>query len=98
VAAYRAALEERARERMPLQWAASTGNQGVAMMVIADRTDDAALAETAVQQIEAAYEMTQSGGHEQWAAYYRAQLARAQAVRDRLKGRNTKSSTCRGGL
>jgi hypothetical protein len=31
VAAYRAALEERTRERVPLDWAVSTGNQGVAM-------------------------------------------------------------------
>jgi hypothetical protein len=62
------------------------------MMVIADRTDDAALAETAVQQIEAAYEMTQSGG-QQWAAYYRAQLPRAQAVRDRLKQQSGECNT-----
>ncbi len=39
VAAYRAALEERTRERVPLEWAASFGNQGVAMMLIADRTE-----------------------------------------------------------
>ena len=54
VAAYRAALEERTRERVPLDWAASFGNQGVAMMLIADRTNDGAMAETAVQQIQAA--------------------------------------------
>ena len=54
VAAYRAALEERTRDRVPLDWAESFGNQGVAMMLIADRTNDGALAETAVRQIEAA--------------------------------------------
>jgi hypothetical protein len=51
VAAYRAALEERVRELVPLQWATSTGNQGVAMMVIANRTNDAALAEVAVRRL-----------------------------------------------
>ena len=54
------------------------------MIVIADRTNDAALAEAAVRQIEAAYEATQSGGHEQLSAYFHAQLPRAQAIRDRL--------------
>ena len=88
VAAYRAALEERTRERVPLDWAASFGNQGVAMMVIADRTNDAAIAEAAVRQIEMAYETTQSGGQEQWSAYFHAQLPKAQAIRDRLKGQS----------
>ena len=54
VAAYRAALEELTRERVPLQWAASLGNQGVALMLIADRTNDVVVAETAVRQIETA--------------------------------------------
>ena len=86
VAAYRAALEERTRERVPLQWAASFGNQGVALMLIADRTKDATVAETATEQIKTAYETTRSGGQEQWSAYYQAQLPKALAIRDRLKG------------
>ncbi len=40
----------------------------------------------AVRQIEAAYKVASSGGDEQWSAYFRAQLAKAQAIRDRLKG------------
>ena len=51
------------RERVPLDWAASFGNQGVAMMLIADRTNDGALAETAVSQIQTAYETLRDGGH-----------------------------------
>jgi hypothetical protein len=86
VAAYRAALQERTRERIPLQWAASNGNQGIAMMLIADRTSNAALAETAVQEIEATYETTSSSGQMVWAAYYQEQLAKAEAISDRLKG------------
>ena len=50
VAAYGAAMEEHTRERAPLDWAASFGSQGVAMMLIADRTNDAAMAETAVRK------------------------------------------------
>jgi hypothetical protein len=93
VAAYRAALEERTHERVPLDWAMSTSNEGVAMVVIADRTNDAVLAEAAVRQIELAYETMRLGGHERGSAFRLDQLPRAQAVRDRLKGRNTESST-----
>ena len=57
------------------------------MMLIADRANDGALAETAVQQIEAAYETLRDGGQEQWAAVLAAQLTKAQAIRDRLKGK-----------
>ena len=84
VAAYRAALEERTRERVPLAWAASLGNQGVALMLIADRTSDPVVGDAAVRQIETAYEMLRSGGQEQWSAYFEAQLTKARAIRDRL--------------
>ena len=87
VAAYRAALIERTREQVPLDWAASLGNQGVSMMLIADRTNDGALAEAAAGQIETAYETLRDAGQEQWAAFYQGQLPKAQAIRDRLKGR-----------
>jgi tetratricopeptide (TPR) repeat protein len=86
VAAYHAALEESTRERAPLDWAASLGAQGVALMLIADRINDAPAAETAVRQIAAAFETLRSGGQEQWSTYYQAQLPKAQAIRDRLKG------------
>jgi hypothetical protein len=87
VQAFSAALEELTRERVPLQWAATTGNRGVAMMQIADRTNDAAMAETAVAQIESAYAMLRDGGPEAWAAEFQAQLPKAQTIRDRLTGR-----------
>jgi hypothetical protein len=57
------------------------------MKLIADRTNDAALAETAVAQIETAYATLNEGAHAPRAAYLQAQLREAQAVRDRLKGR-----------
>jgi hypothetical protein len=56
-------------------------------MLIADRTNDPVVAETAVRQIETAFETLRSGGQEQWAAYFEARLAKARAIRDRLKGR-----------
>ena len=65
----------------------STGNQRVAMKVIADRTNDVVVAEAAVQLIEVAHETMQSGGQAPWAAFYEAQLPSAQAIRDRLKGK-----------
>jgi tetratricopeptide (TPR) repeat protein len=96
VAAYRAALEERTRERVPLQWAMTTGNQGVAMKILADRTNDAALAEAAVRQLEAAYETMQSGGQEQWEAYFYEQLGKARRIRDRIKGQSDEPNWVNG--
>jgi hypothetical protein len=54
VAAYRAALEEGTRDRVPLDWAVTLGNQGVAMRFIAERRSDPALARQALGQIETA--------------------------------------------
>lgn len=57
------------------------------MILIADRTNDSAVAEAATQQIEAAYETLHEGGHQQGAAFYEAHLPQAQAIRDRLNGK-----------
>jgi hypothetical protein len=56
-------------------------------MLIADRTNDVALAETAVKQIETAPETSRSSGDERQSGYYEDQLPKAQAIRDRLKGK-----------
>jgi tetratricopeptide (TPR) repeat protein len=85
VAAYGEALKESTRERAPLDWAASFGDQGVAMMMIADRTGDATLIESALTQIETAYETLRDGDHATWAAEFQEQLPKARAIRDRLK-------------
>jgi hypothetical protein len=86
VEAFRAALEERTREQVPLAWARSLGNEGVALKLIADRSIDLVVAETAVRQIETAYETLRSGGQEQWSTEMETQLTKARAIRDRLKG------------
>jgi tetratricopeptide (TPR) repeat protein len=91
VAAFREALKEWTRERAPLQWAMSYGNQGVALMHLAERHADAALAKQAVDQIEAAYAAMREGGHGPRAAYYQGKLPEVRALFDRL----TKSSAPR---
>jgi tetratricopeptide (TPR) repeat protein len=87
IEAYREALKERSRAGVPLQWAASSGNQGFAMMLLADRTNDDPMAETAFRQIQTAVETLRSGGQQQWAAEFEAQLPQAQAIWERLKGK-----------
>lgn len=57
------------------------------MMLIADRTSNSVLAETATRQIEAALEVATSGGHEPMSKEFQAQLPKAYAIRDRLKGK-----------
>jgi hypothetical protein len=53
VQAHEAALEERTRERAPLDWAQTQNNLGNALLVLGERGDDAALGR-AVQAVEAA--------------------------------------------
>jgi hypothetical protein len=87
VAAFKSALEEYTRERIPLDWAATIGNQGIAIIMIADRTNDGAKAEAALQQIQTAIETLRSGGQQRWTGELEAYLPTAQAIRDRLKGK-----------
>ena len=87
VAAYREALQERTRERVPLDWAMTTGNQGVALMLLAERRDDAKMAKLAVQQIEAAFTTSRDGGDAPLAATFEAQLPKARALAQKLAKR-----------
>jgi len=57
------------------------------MMRIADRTNDGAVAETAVEQIETAIETLRTGDNEAGAANFQSQLPKAQAIRDRVKAK-----------
>jgi hypothetical protein len=57
------------------------------MMLIADRTNDDPMAETAFRQIQTAVRTLRSGGQQQWAAEFEAQLPQAHAVWERLKGK-----------
>jgi tetratricopeptide (TPR) repeat protein len=86
VVAYREALREQTRERVPLEWAASLGNQGVALMLLAERRRDAAMAKTALSQINTAFETMRDSGLAPYAAYYEQQLPKARALVARLRG------------
>jgi len=55
-------------------------------MLLADLTNDAALAETALRQIETAHDVTSDGGHAPNAAYDESRPRRARAVLARLRG------------
>ncbi|QLH41082.1 MAG: tetratricopeptide repeat protein [Defluviicoccus sp.] len=54
VAAYRAALQEYTRERVPLQWAATQNNLGIALATLGERESDTARLEDAVAAYRAA--------------------------------------------
>src|SRR5262249_22567255 len=69
------------------EWAKSLGNQGVALMLVAERRRDAAMAKTALSQINTAFETMRDDGNAPSAAYYEQQLPRARAIVARLRGR-----------
>jgi Tetratricopeptide repeat len=56
VTAYRAALEERTRERVPLQWATTQNNLGNALSTLGERESGTARLEEAVTAYRAALE------------------------------------------
>jgi hypothetical protein len=85
VVAYGDALMERTRERVPLDWAESLGNQGVTLMRLAERTKDQTMAETALQQIEAALKTI--GGNTPFSAYLGGRLLEVRRIRDALSAR-----------
>ena len=87
VAAFREASQEFTRERVPLYWAESTGNQGVALMRLAERRGDAEMAKLAVRQIEAAFTTSRDGGDAHSAAEFEAQLPKARALAQKLAKR-----------
>ena len=87
VAAYQTAMAERTWERAPLEWATTTGNQGVALMFLAERKGDASGARAAVERIEIGLTMMQSQGNTDLAAYYNSQLSSARALLHRLTTR-----------
>jgi hypothetical protein len=55
-------------------------------MLLAERRGDAAMAETALSQINTAFETLRDGGNAASAAYYEQQLPRARALVARLRG------------
>ena len=87
IQAYSEALKERTRQRAPLKWGVTLGEQAIAMVVLADLTNDGTMADTAVAQIQSVIETIRDGGQAEGVAIYTEQLRQAQAIRDRLKGK-----------
>ena len=56
-AAYRAALEVRTRDRLPLQWAATQNNLGTVLSTLGEREEGTARLEDAVAACRAALEV-----------------------------------------
>src|ERR1700730_1862557 len=71
-------------DRVQVDWATSTGDEGVALMLIADRLSDLTKAEKAVQQIGVAFVVMRDSGNTPAAAYYGEQLLKARALFGRL--------------
>ncbi len=85
----RSTLEERTRERVPLEWAGHRvkrrkPREGVALMIIADRTDDFAKTMTALKLITEALEAARESGHAPLAAEFDENLPQAQSLVERL--------------
>jgi tetratricopeptide (TPR) repeat protein len=74
-------------EGRELSRAVVRARMGMALLDIADGKNDAAIAETALQEIEAGLEVMRSVKHLQGIATYDAQVLRARALLDRLKTR-----------
>jgi tetratricopeptide (TPR) repeat protein len=64
VAAYRAALEEWTRERVPLDWAATQVNLGIALWTLGERESGTARLEEAVAAYRAALNDPQRTGQQ----------------------------------
>ena len=87
MAAYRAALEERTRERVPLEWAGTQNNLGNALQRLGERESGTARLEEAVAAYRVALEETRERVPLEWART-RNNLDRAlKALADRQKER-----------
>jgi tetratricopeptide (TPR) repeat protein len=80
------ALKERTRERVPLDWAISVGTQGWALALIAQKRRDADMAESALGQINTAFETLRDGGNAQGAAAFEPALAEVRGIVTELRG------------
>ena len=77
VAAYREALKERTRERVPLDWALTQNNLGVALWTLRQRENGTARLEEAVAAYRTALEVFEGGGAEYYVDMAKDNLTRA---------------------
>ena len=78
MAAYRAALEERTRERVPLDWAASQRDLAHTLELLAERRQDPAQMAEALACMWGAIEVYQNGGVSHWLPAAEASASRMQ--------------------
>jgi hypothetical protein len=79
VTAYRAALEERTRERVPLQWATTQNNLGTALSMLGERESGTARLEEAVAAFTACLTVTESVWPPEWLNQLRVRENETQA-------------------
>jgi ATP-dependent Clp protease adapter protein ClpS/tetratricopeptide (TPR) repeat protein len=87
VAAFGKGREEITRERLPFNFAISSGWQGVALAMLAERRSDSMAAERAVAQLCIAVEVLREANHRQHAALFADELAKGRTLLDRLRSR-----------
>ncbi len=74
VDAYRAALQEWTRERVPLQWATTQNNLGTALLTLGVADPDRAKLEEARRAVNAAFEVSMQAGQEHHRRYFEDRL------------------------
>jgi hypothetical protein len=68
------ALQERTRERVPLDWAMTQNNLGLALAKLGERTHDRAKLEEARKVVNAAFEVFMHAGQEHHRRYFEDRL------------------------
>ncbi len=82
IAAYREALKERTRERVPLQWAAIQNNLGTALQSLGERESGTVRLEDAVAAYREALKVYEEAGHIDYIRRTKDNLNRAGALLD----------------
>jgi hypothetical protein len=87
IAAFGKGREEITRERLPFNFAISSGWQGVALAMLAERRSDSMAAERAVAQLSIAVEVLREADHRQHATLFADELANGRTLLDQLRSR-----------
>ncbi len=80
MAAYRAALEERTRERAPLDWAMTQNNLGAALKALGDRENGTELLRQAAEATRAAWDLYHNAGMTHYDAHFQSRIADIEAL------------------
>lgn len=89
VEAYRLALEIRTKDRVPVDWATTIGNQGATKRLLAETLNDLSMAQEALSQMREAAETFRTHGHIPRAVIFEHQIPAAEALVARLTTRPT---------